>query len=379
MRASDGVAVAHVPGGGDVLAPAAAVDVGMWSRGPGTRGLRHVARTCGAPGGARVRPTIRPPRRTRRFRGRPAGTRVGVTVEPIDRRGASGATPRPRAAGRRARSSAGARTSSTSASPSLLFVSSGVLLVVAVDQLLDVFDDFGVDPIVEVLDTLLLVFIFVELLSARPGDDPRARACVAEPFLLVGIIASIKEIVVLSVQGGRERSGRRTRSATRWSRSACSACVVLAARRDGLAAAAKRAGARRRQQAGVTRRRGHRRRGLVPDAAERGNPATEIDRRRGDERRPTPTATTSRVLVHGAAYFARLLAELRALRRGRLDPLHRLAGRPRRAPRRRPAPRSPACWPGWPARACTSAASCGGRTPTRRTSARRRTSTSSRP
>lgn len=81
----------------------------------------------------------------------------------------------------------------------LLFVSSVVLLVVAADQLIDIFDDFSSDPIVEVLDTLLLVFIVVELLSAV-RTTLRQRELVAEPFLVVGIIASIKEIVVLSVK-----------------------------------------------------------------------------------------------------------------------------------------------------------------------------------
>lgn len=81
----------------------------------------------------------------------------------------------------------------------LLFVSSVVLLVVAADQLLDVLDDFASDPIVEVLDTLLLVFIVVELLSAVRTTLSQ-RELVAEPFLIVGIIASIKEIVVLSVE-----------------------------------------------------------------------------------------------------------------------------------------------------------------------------------
>ena len=47
----------------------------------------------------------------------------------------------------------------------LLVVSSAVLFV-AVDELLEVFDELSSDPIVEVLDTLLLVFILVELLSA---------------------------------------------------------------------------------------------------------------------------------------------------------------------------------------------------------------------
>jgi uncharacterized membrane protein (DUF373 family) len=81
----------------------------------------------------------------------------------------------------------------------LLVVASGVLLVVAVDELLDVFDGLGPDPLVEVLDTLLLLFIFVELLSAVRATVA-TRGLVAEPFLLVGIIASIKEIVVLSVK-----------------------------------------------------------------------------------------------------------------------------------------------------------------------------------
>jgi uncharacterized membrane protein (DUF373 family) len=51
----------------------------------------------------------------------------------------------------------------------------------------------------EVLDTLLLVFIVVELLFAVRVTIAK-RELIAEPFLLVGIIASIKEIVVLSVK-----------------------------------------------------------------------------------------------------------------------------------------------------------------------------------
>jgi uncharacterized membrane protein (DUF373 family) len=81
----------------------------------------------------------------------------------------------------------------------MLFISAVVLLLVAGDQLLDVFDDLKSDPIVEVLDTLLLVFIVVELLSAV-RRTLRERELIAEPFLIVGIIASIKEIVVLSVK-----------------------------------------------------------------------------------------------------------------------------------------------------------------------------------
>ena len=51
----------------------------------------------------------------------------------------------------------------------------------------------------DILDLLLLVFIVVELLFAVRTTLAR-RELVAEPFLLVGIIASIKEIVVLSVK-----------------------------------------------------------------------------------------------------------------------------------------------------------------------------------
>ncbi|MBA3955366.1 MAG: hypothetical protein H0X58_01715, partial [Acidimicrobiia bacterium] len=45
----------------------------------------------------------------------------------------------------------------------------------------------------EILDTLLLVFILVELLSAVRTTLVE-RQLLAEPFLLVGIIATIKEI-----------------------------------------------------------------------------------------------------------------------------------------------------------------------------------------
>jgi len=81
----------------------------------------------------------------------------------------------------------------------LLVVAAGVLLVVAGGELFKMRDGLSADPIVEVLDTLLLVFIIVELLSAV-RETVLKRKLIAEPFLLVGIIASIKEIVVLSVK-----------------------------------------------------------------------------------------------------------------------------------------------------------------------------------
>ncbi|HYT25665.1 MAG TPA: phospholipase D family protein, partial [Actinomycetota bacterium] len=68
-------------------------------------------------------------------------------------------------------------------------------------------------------------------------------------------------------------------------------------------------------------------------ADERGNPATEIDRRRGDGRAWTE-GNLAEPLVHGAAYYRRLLAVLRSLQPGELvcvtdwrgDPDERLDG-----------------------------------------------------
>lgn len=58
--------------------------------------------------------------------------------------------------------------------------------------------DKGVTAVMKkTLNSLLIVFILVELLSAV-RTTLKERKLVAEPFLLVGIIASIKEIVVVS-------------------------------------------------------------------------------------------------------------------------------------------------------------------------------------
>ncbi len=54
----------------------------------------------------------------------------------------------------------------------------------------------------EVLDGLLLTFIFVELLYAV-RTSLRSHEIVAEPFLIVGILACIKEIVVQSVEAAK--------------------------------------------------------------------------------------------------------------------------------------------------------------------------------
>lgn len=54
------------------------------------------------------------------------------------------------------------------------------------------------DAVTTALDGLLLVFILLELLAAMRATMVE-RKLVAEPFLLVGIIASIKEIVVTAL------------------------------------------------------------------------------------------------------------------------------------------------------------------------------------
>lgn len=64
-------------------------------------------------------------------------------------------------------------------------------------------DDTGTDPMLEVLDSLLLVFILVELLYAV-RTTLRERQIVAEPFLIAGILVCIKEIIVLSVKAPNE-------------------------------------------------------------------------------------------------------------------------------------------------------------------------------
>lgn len=66
------------------------------------------------------------------------------------------------------------------------------------------------DAVRDTLDTLLLVFILVELLSAT-RETMSERKIVAEPFLLVGVIASIKEVVVLAI-GAKEVVGKDTQA-----------------------------------------------------------------------------------------------------------------------------------------------------------------------
>ena len=77
----------------------------------------------------------------------------------------------------------------------LLIIGAAVVLVDTGWSLATEADDDARAAIEHALDSLLIVFILVELLSAV-RETIVQRHLVAEPFLLVGIIASIKEIVV---------------------------------------------------------------------------------------------------------------------------------------------------------------------------------------
>lgn len=85
----------------------------------------------------------------------------------------------------------------------LLVVTALVLLVWTAGKLVRIPETGVQDAAIAILDALLFVFIVVELLFAVRATLIK-RELVAEPFLLVGIIASIKEIVVLSVKAAEE-------------------------------------------------------------------------------------------------------------------------------------------------------------------------------
>ena len=81
----------------------------------------------------------------------------------------------------------------------VLIGGAAVLLGAAVYRIVTELDN-GIDKaIVDGLDALLLVFVLVELLSAVRATLAQRRM-VAEPFIVVGMIASIKEIIVASIR-----------------------------------------------------------------------------------------------------------------------------------------------------------------------------------
>jgi uncharacterized membrane protein (DUF373 family) len=84
----------------------------------------------------------------------------------------------------------------------VLVAGSMALLVAQFNTMLRLRTSPASTVMLEVLDGLLLIFIFVELLYAV-RSCLRSHEIVAEPFLIVGILAGIKEIVVLSVEAAK--------------------------------------------------------------------------------------------------------------------------------------------------------------------------------
>jgi LPXTG-motif cell wall-anchored protein len=96
----------------------------------------------------------------------------------------------------------------------VLLVLAAVCTLVAVGwELVQHLDEGTLDAVTGALDGMLLVFILVELLGAVRATV-RERKLVAEPFLVVGIIASIKEIVVVSLKAGDQKGEAFTDSMT---------------------------------------------------------------------------------------------------------------------------------------------------------------------
>jgi uncharacterized membrane protein (DUF373 family) len=82
----------------------------------------------------------------------------------------------------------------------VLLVAGGIVLLIEAARvgITGLNDDVAL-AMTDMLDTILLVFIYAELLYAVRTVITE-RTIIAEPFLLVGIIASIKEILVLAIK-----------------------------------------------------------------------------------------------------------------------------------------------------------------------------------
>ncbi len=85
----------------------------------------------------------------------------------------------------------------------LLAVAAVIVLGAVAYHLFTDLKDGAEDAVTAALDGLLLVFIVLELLAGVRATMVE-RKLVAEPFLIVGIIASIKEIVVLALEAKNE-------------------------------------------------------------------------------------------------------------------------------------------------------------------------------
>ena len=85
----------------------------------------------------------------------------------------------------------------------LLAAGAVVLVVKAAVELFAGAQQDEPEALIDTLDAILLVFIFVELLYAV-RTTLKERQIVAEPFLVAGILVCIKEIIVLAVKSPTE-------------------------------------------------------------------------------------------------------------------------------------------------------------------------------
>lgn len=79
-----------------------------------------------------------------------------------------------------------------------LLVTIVLVFVAAVRDMLAVVEAGPIETALAVLDSVLLVFIFAELLSTI-STIVKEREIVAEPFLLIGIIAVVRRILSVTV------------------------------------------------------------------------------------------------------------------------------------------------------------------------------------
>ncbi len=84
----------------------------------------------------------------------------------------------------------------------ILVAGAAALLVAQVKTMFSLLDAPTSKVMLELLDGVLLIFIFVELLYAV-RTSLRSHEIAVEPFLIVGILACIKEIVVQSVEAAK--------------------------------------------------------------------------------------------------------------------------------------------------------------------------------
>ena len=92
------------------------------------------------------------------------------------------------------------------AASALLAVTIVMVFVSTVTSMLRVLEVGVLQTALTVLDQMLLIFIFVELLDTI-GIVAREQEIVAEPFLLIGIIAVVRRILSVTAEAGQTAIG----------------------------------------------------------------------------------------------------------------------------------------------------------------------------